>query len=256
MDLIAPALELSALEKLREEELEEARLIQQGMFPPVTFSKGSITMAHKIQPVTEVGGDFLDYFALSDETLGLYLGDVSGKGLPAALYSALAVGTLRGVHKTGACPTMVLEVLNKRLTLRGIPYRYAAVQYALYDPQTRRMQISSAGLPGPLYVTAEGCLELYLPGIPPGVLSETRYEVSVLELKPGDSVVFFTDGITDARNHRDEFFDIERLTRICKQLYGSPPEELLDRIFAAVEEFSGGRPQHDDMTVAVFHCGQ
>src|SRR5438552_11879689 len=114
------------IEKLREEELEEARAIQSVMLPEQALRAGGVRISHEFQPIAAVGGDFLDYFRLSDGTVGLYLGDVSGKGLPAAMYAALAVGTLRGVHKTGQQPDSVLALLNKRLTIRGVPRRYAA----------------------------------------------------------------------------------------------------------------------------------
>src|SRR5208282_1401432 len=115
-------------------ELEEARIIQSAMLPSQPLHKYDIIVSHEFQPVTEVGGDFLDYFTLSDGTLGLYVGDVSGKGLPAALYAALAVGTLRGVHKTGQRPAAVLSLLNERLHLRGIPARHTVIQYAVFYP--------------------------------------------------------------------------------------------------------------------------
>jgi hypothetical protein len=108
MNTTAPPLELHTLEKLREEELEEARAIQSVMLPAESLRAGAVMISHEFQPVAAVGGDFLDYFQLTDGSVGLYLGDVSGKGLPAALYAALAVGTLRGVHKTGTSPHDVL----------------------------------------------------------------------------------------------------------------------------------------------------
>jgi len=89
-----------AIEKLREEELEEARAIQSVMMPAEPLRVGAVRISHAFQPVAAVGGDFLDYFEMSDGSIGLYLGDVSGKGLAAAMYAALAVGTLRGVQKT------------------------------------------------------------------------------------------------------------------------------------------------------------
>lgn len=104
MTTIASPVELHAVEKRREEALEEARSIQNVMLPNEALRAGSVKISHAFQPVTEVGGDFLDYFQLADGCVGLYLGDVSGKGLPAAMYAALAVGTLRGVHKTGHVP--------------------------------------------------------------------------------------------------------------------------------------------------------
>ena len=136
MNTIASPLELHAIEKLREEELEEARSIQADMLPAESLCTGPVTISHAFQPISAVGGDFLDYFELMDGTIGLYLCDVSGKGLPAALYAALAVGTLRGVHKTGTSPSDALATFNRRLMIRGMPRRHAAIQYAVFDPRT------------------------------------------------------------------------------------------------------------------------
>ena len=156
MTTIALPAELHAIEKLREEELEEARSIQSVMLPVEPLRTSSVRISHAFQPVTEVGGDFLDYFELTDGCYGLYLGDVSGKGLPAAMYAALAVGTLRGVHKTGMCPSQVLSTLNRRLMIRGTPRRHAAVQYAMFDPRTRVMKIVERGDAGTVSPDAEG----------------------------------------------------------------------------------------------------
>jgi stage II sporulation SpoE-like protein len=121
MHTTAPPLELQAIGKLREEELEEARSLQSVMLPAESLRAGKVSISHAFQPMAEVGGDFLDYFELTDGCVGLYVGDVSGKGLPAAMYAALAVGTLRGVHKTGQSPGDVLSTLNRRLLIRGTP---------------------------------------------------------------------------------------------------------------------------------------
>jgi phosphoserine phosphatase RsbU/P len=192
------------VEKLREEELEEARAIQSVMLPTEPLRAGAVRISHAFQPVAAVGGDFLDYFELSDGSIGLYLGDVSGKGLAAAMYAALAVGTLRGVHKTNQSPSTVLSSLNRRLLVRGIPRRYSAAQYAIFDPRTAEMQITSAGMSGPFHLSAEGCRVLQIPGLPAGLFPEAEYETATLTLQPGDSVLFCTDGITDAFNIRDE----------------------------------------------------
>ncbi len=167
MNTTAPPLELHALEKLREEELEEARAIQSVMRPAESLRAGAVMISHEFQPVAAVGGDFLDYFQLTDGSVGLYLGDVSGKGLPAALYAALAVGTLRGVHKTGTSPHDVLATLNRRLMIRGMPRRNTAIQYAVFNPHSHELQIASAGMPGPFHLSANGCRNLKLCAIPP-----------------------------------------------------------------------------------------
>lgn len=246
-------LDFSTLERLRDEELEEARAIQSVMLPADSLRAGTVTISHEFQPVAAVGGDFLDCFELTDNSIGLYLGDVSGKGLPATLYAALAVGTLRGVHKTGTPPHEVLGLLNRRLVLRGIPRRYAAIQYALFDPRTREMHIASAGMPGPFHLSADGYRLLELPGIPPGLFPTASYESKTIRLKPGDSVLFCTDGLTDASSHDGEQFGIERLQQLCSEKPFDGRAKLLHKVFAAVESFTEGCEQHDDMAATLFH---
>ena len=149
-----------------------------------------------------MGGDFLDFFTLTDGAIGIYLGDVSGKGLPAELYAALAVGTLRGVHKTGAPPSSGLSLLNRRVMLRGVTPRYAAVQYACLDPCTGILRIASAGMAGPVLLSARGNRELDLRGIPPGMFPETEYESETVQLERGDSVIFLSDGFCEGAEFR------------------------------------------------------
>jgi len=253
MQTTALPLGFSEIEKLREEELEEARAIQNVMLPAESLRAGPVTISHEFQPIAAVGGDFLDYFELTDGTIGLYLGDVSGKGLPAAMYAALAVGTLRGVHKTGQSPNLVLATLNRRLMIRGMTRRHSAIQYALFDPRTREMKIASAGMPGPFHISAGRCRALELSGIPPGLFQSACYEIVTLQLQPGDSVLFCTDGLADAFDVQGEQFGLERIRELCGTEGGALPVELLGKIFAAVESFAGGRLQHDDMAAALFH---
>jgi phosphoserine phosphatase RsbU/P len=172
--------ELHSIEKLREQELEEARTIQSVMLPGQHLRIDRVTISHEFQPAAEVGGDYLDYFQLPDGIIGLYVGDVSGKGLPAALYAALAIGTLRGVHKTGMPPANVLSIMNHRLLLRGIPGRHTAIQYATFDTSTLQMRIVSAGIPGPLLLRGKDCQVLQIAGIPPGLFSEATYDEFLL----------------------------------------------------------------------------
>jgi sigma-B regulation protein RsbU (phosphoserine phosphatase) len=256
MNTTAPPLELRALEKLREEELEEARAIQSVMLPAESLRAGAVMISHEFQPLAAVGGDFLDYFELTDGRVGLYLGDVSGKGLPAALYAALAVGTLRGVHKTGTAPHDVLATLNRRLMIRGLPRRHTAIQYAVFDPRSHELQVASAGMPGPFHLSAGGCRNLQLSGVPPGLFAAASYETLTLRLHASDSVLFCTDGITDAFDRKEDQFGIERLQAVCDAQRLASPTVLLERVFAAVESFSCGHEQQDDMAAAVFHfCG-
>ena len=257
MTTTVPPLELPAIGRLREEELEEARLMQSALLPAESVRAGKVKISHAFQPIAEVGGDFLDYFELTDGTIGLYVGDVSGKGLPAAMYAALAVGTLRGVHKTGVAPGDVLSTLNRRLMIRGMPRRHAAVQYAVFDPRSREMSIASAGMPYPIHISQRGCRLIEIAGIPPGLYAPTvSYETSRIAIEAGDSVFFCTDGIVDAFNTEGESFGIGRIQAICEAGVCDSPVELLGQVFTAVDRFTYGRSQHDDTAAAVFHYGR
>ena len=253
MAIAAPPYEFDTIRKLREQDLEEARTIQGVMLPSQPLRSPTVTISHEFQPAMEVGGDYLDYFSLSDGTIGIYIGDVSGKGLPAALYAALAVGTLRGIHKTGQHPSRVLYLLNQRLLLRGIPGRHTAIQYAIFHPSTAEMCIASAGMPGPLLLRGGETQILQVAGIPPGLFPDVKYDVLKVQLVPGDSVLFFTDGLTDARNIHDQEFDTEGLQDICRKHAGESRIELLGHIFQVIDDFSTNCMQWDDMTAALFH---
>jgi sigma-B regulation protein RsbU (phosphoserine phosphatase) len=248
--------ELRSIEKLREQELEEARVIQNVMLPARPLRTAGVTISHEFQPAAEVGGDYLDYFSLSDNKIGLYIGDVSGKGLPAALYAALAVGTLRGVHKTGQDPGRVLSILNERLLLRGIPGRHTAIQYALFDPASREMRIASAGMPGPLLLRGKEAHVLQVAGLPPGFFPQVSYEELSLQLFPGDSVLFFTDGLSDARNVLEQEFGVEGIQSVCTRHVGESPLDLLGHLFSAIQIFTASCRQWDDMTAAYFHLSE
>lgn len=245
--------ELQSIEKLREQDLDEARVIQSGMLPAQPLHQGRVIISHEFQPVTEVGGDYLDYFSLMDGKIGLYIGDVSGKGLPAALYAALAVGTLRGVHKTGQEPGSVLALLNNRLMVRGIPARHTAIQYAVFDPILQQMKIASAGMPGPILIRGKECQVLQLAGIPPGLFPDITYDEFTLQLEPGDSVLFCTDGLTDAHDRFDQVFELAGLKDVCRIHAQDSPVGLLNQVFTAIEDFTVDCRQFDDMTAAVFH---
>jgi len=251
MSPLAVEVDRLSVEKLREYEMEEARNLQRAMVPEEPLWAQPLEIASKFRPVAEVGGDFLDYFLLSDHTVGLYLGDVVGKGLPAAFYAALTVGTLRGINKTGELPAPVLELLNERLRLRTMPKRYCAVQYALFDPATRVLRFANAGLPRPLHISAAGCRELGEGGLPSGMFPSTRYAEHNVCLACGDAVLFATDGLTEAQNPDREEFGTDQLMGVCAQNHCESATTLLDRIFAAVDKFVRGHPQHDDMAVAV-----
>ncbi len=251
MATFAVEMDRAAVEKIRESELEEARELQRAMVPEKHLRVALASVASHFRPASAVGGDFLDYFVLPDGSLGIYVGDVVGKGLPAALYAALAIGTLRGIHKNGESPANVLQLMNRRLRLSAMRGRFCVVQYAVFDPATRLLRYANSGLPGPIHITARGCRELRHGGLPVGMFESSCYQQKSLQLAPGDAVLFMTDGLTEVMRHDESQFGIDALREICAQNHRTSPETLLQRIFAAADEFAAGHPQNDDMTAAV-----
>ncbi len=242
---------LKGIEQVRSYELEEARHIQNAMVALEPLIAPGVEFATLFRPVLEVGGDFLDYFWLDEEHLGFYIGDVVGKGLPAAMYAALTVGTLRGINKGGEPPENVLALLNSRLRMRLMPGRYAAVQYGAYVPAGRNLYFANAGLPRPVLISAGGCREVGEGGLPSGLFPQARYEPCTVTLHPGESVLFATDGITEARNTTDEEFGLERLLESCFTYHAAPAASILVNIAEELDRFTAGARPHDDMTAAV-----
>ncbi len=240
-----------ACAELIEVERDEARAIQRAMLPARPLIAKSFEIAHEFRAFTKVGGDFLDYFAMPDGRVGIYLGDVAGKGLPAALYAALVVGTLRGVPKAGAAPADVLELANRRLEWRSIPGRFCAMQYAVFDPLTLELRFTNAGLPLPLHLSPTQCDPFGEGGLPLGLFPGVHYEEHSIRLDPGDAVFFATDGLHESWNSEDEQLGVQRLCTICQQGTEKPALQMLDDIFEAVSSFSSGVQQHDDMAAIV-----
>lgn len=233
-------------------EIQEARTIQRAMLPVEPLCPPPVELACKCRPAEEVGGDFSDYYWMLDHRLGFFLGDVVGKGLPAALYAALAVGILRGIKKGGEAPGSVLQMLNRRLLDRQVPGRYCAVQYAVFDPQSRELRFANAGLqPRPVHVSISGGRELGGGGLPCGLFRDAQYDLYSVRLAAGDLVLFSTDGVIEARNPAGEEFGVERLIRMCIANKDNAGGVLLNCVFAAVDEFTKGMPQEDDITAAV-----
>jgi|SRR5208282_4212001 len=228
----------------------EAVLIQKLLLPREPLREPNFEITYLIRSFSEVSGDFLDYFLLSDGKLGLYIGDVVGKGLPAAMYAALAAGGLRAIKKTGEQPADVLELFNQRLRVRPVPSRYCATQYAVFDPATLELRVANAGLPLPLHLSPDGCCTIGEGGLPSGLIDFATYEQYTVQLAPGDAVLFATDGLSEARDKDGELLDMPRLIDLCAMLDYSASDQFLRSVFYAIEQFTGGL-QSDDMTAAV-----
>src|SRR5208283_1634702 len=200
-----------------DEQIQEAKTIQRSLLPATLLCHGSAEIASRFIPFSEVGGDFADFFRLPDGFIGIYLGDVVGKGLPAAMYAALVMGTLRGIHKCGTDTDGVLSRLNERLLQRPLPGRFCSTLYALFNPANRELIFSNAGMPLPLLVSGTACQQLGEGGLPSGMLPGATYERHVVQLGKGDSVLFATDGLHELRNGEGVEFCTSEMEKVWAQ---------------------------------------
>jgi sigma-B regulation protein RsbU (phosphoserine phosphatase) len=233
---------------LYEADKEAAREIQHSLVPAGNLKIPGVEVAYRFSPFAEVGGDFADFFCLPDGLIGIYIGDVVGKGLSAAMYAALVMGTLRGINKTGEDTAAVLALLNKRLLVRPVSGRYCATIYALFNPMTRQLTFSNAGLPYPVLVSQGGYTKLGEGGLPSGVFPGSVYDKHVVRLSPGDSVLFATDGLHELRNQQDEDFGWDRMGELWSACARKSADESLDYLFEGAKSFSSSPGQHDDIT--------
>ena len=229
----------------------EAKLIQSSLLPTKALCHESVEIAFRYMPFSDVGGDFVDFFRLPDGFIGIYLGDVVGKGLPAAMYSALVTGTLRGIHKTGTDTASVLALLNERLLQRPISGRFCSTLYALFNPATRELIFSNAGMPLPLLVSGTACRQLGEGGLPSGMFPASTYERHVVQLGPGDCVLFATDGLHELRNGEEVEFCTAQMEEVWAQCQRKSATESVDFVFDCQLAFSAGNAPLDDITAVV-----
>ena len=226
----------------------EAREIQQSLIPSGGLQSNRFEVAFRFSPLTEVGGDFADFFTLPNGLIGLYVGDVVGKGLSAAMYASLVMGMIRGISKTGTEPADVLALLTRRISVRPVIGRYCATLYAVFDPARNELKFANAGLPYPILVSNTGVSQLPLGGIPSGMFPVTAYEQQVVQLSPGDVVLFATDGLHEMRNQSGEDFSWDQLGETWSNCAQKSADESLDLLFEGVKKFSLHSEQKDDIT--------
>ena len=231
--------------------MREARLIQSSLMPTAPLREYCIEIDFRFTPFFEVGGDFLDFYRLPDGMIGLYLGDVVGKGLPATMYGAVVMGILRGIHKTGIDTGTILSLLNQRLLQRPLPGRFCSTLYAVFDPNTRNLSFSNAGLPFPLHATGTTCQPIGDGGMPTGLLPIASYTQHSIHLAPGDSVLFATDGLHESLNPEGIEFCSARLPELWGECQSKSAAQSLRYLFDGLEVFSDGAPLHDDITAVV-----
>ena len=237
--------------RICDEHLREAQIIQSSLLPAAALYHDSVELALRFIPFSEVGGDFADFFRLPDGLIGIYLGDVVGKGLPAAMFAALVMGTLRGIHKTGTDTADVLTRLNERLVQRPIRGRFCSTLYALFNEATQELIFSNAGMPLPLLVSGTTCRPLGEGGLPSGLFAGATYGRHVVQLAPGDCVLFASDGLHELRNADGEEFCTAEIADAWAHCQSKSATESADFVFDRQLTFSDGCLPHDDITAVV-----
>ena len=234
-------------------EIDIARGVQQRLFPQKLPVIAGVDCAGVCRPAQGVGGDYYDFLALSGGRLGLALGDVAGKGIPAALLMASLQASLRGQRLSGPADlAQLMTNLNFLIHEASPDNRYATFFYGELDPATRRLDYVNAGHNAPMLFRAAGGVErLRATGPVVGLVEAGRFEQLHVVLDPGDVLVVYSDGISEAMNVNEEEWGEEQLAAASLAAFPCNPRELIDTLFVAADAFAGGAKQHDDMTVVV-----
>ena len=243
---------LSSRDKLvaLQNELDVANKIQQSVLPTEFPSSEAYEVAADMEPARNVGGDFFDIIRLENSRLGLAVADVSDKGVPAALFMMSSLTQLKGAAIGIGEPGGVLTEVNDLLNEDNETAMFVTVLYAVYNPDSGKITYANGGHNPPVIIHADGSSTM-LPmtgGIALGVAPGFPYEQSTFTLGPGETIILYTDGVTEAMNGEGEEFGVDRLRDLFA---GAPPEhsnEAIDAILEAVRAFAGDTPQSDDIT--------
>jgi sigma-B regulation protein RsbU (phosphoserine phosphatase) len=231
-------------------ELEEAQVVQRSLLPHSLPVLPGVELAVHWQPASGVGGDAFDVALLDEQRLAISVADVAGKGLPAALLMSNVQGTIRAVA-AGSNPAEICGHLNRTLVGQIPEGRFVTLVLAVLDPRTRRVVYSNAGHNQPVRVGRDGAAQRLDRGGPVlGVVPDATYELGALTLEPGDRLVFFTDGIVEATDGRDEFGE-ERFVALVQAHRALPARDLVARIVEEVQAFSHDLHADDATVVAL-----
>ena len=235
-------------------ELEVARQIQQSILPRDFGAKGpdgGCSIAASMQPAHEVGGDFYDFFMIDDERLAVMVGDVAGKGVPAAIYMSLSRTLLRATALLGLEAGDCLRQANRTLCSEGDSGLFVTAVYAIVNTRTGAVEYSTGGHFTPYFVRASGAIESPVPvgGMVLGIEANTHFDTQRATLAPGDLMVLYSDGVPEAANAADEFFGDERLAATLQGLVGADERAAIAAVNEAVQTFAAGHKQSDDITV-------
>ncbi len=256
---VAVAIENARLvDELRRNELRLARelriaeSVQHGLFPEECPRGRGWEAAAQFRPARELGGDLYDFYELSDTQLGVALGDVSGKGVPAALYGAFASGTVRARAFERRPPRELLRRANRALRRRGVEGFYCTLAFAVFDFAARTLTLANSGLPLPLLYRAKGgrCEAIEAVGLPLGVFDDSQYDEQTLSIDSGDVLVLYSDGVSEAYDGR-EAYGRARLAAQIEAHAARPATELAERLLLDLDAFLGAAEPDDDVTLVV-----
>ena len=235
------------------QELEVARQVQDSVQPKALPDSEAHQVRALIIPAREIGGDFYDYFYLDDNRLGFVIADVSGKGVPAALFTmvtrALLKASLQGFQSPGQCLTLVNDLLCED----NDSCIFITLFFGVLDVSTGDLEYSNAGHNPPRLIRSGGeVMELPRTGnLVLGILAEHQFNNEQLRLNPGDTLFLYTDGVTEAEDARPEEFGEERLDRLLSEMSAATVREIAEGVVVAVQEFVAEAPQSDDITCLV-----
>lgn len=233
-----------------QQELDVARRMQQSIVPTRFPDRPDVQIYARMIPAKEVGGDFYDYFWLDDFRVGLVIADVSGKGVPAALFMAVSRTLLRATAPTAIGPGDCLQTTNNLLSQDNDATMFVTLFYGILDTRTGRMNYVNGGHTPPYLVMPDGAFS-QLPntgGMALGVMEGIPYQEGVCLLQPGTTLLLYTDGVTEAFDADDQEFSERRLEDVLKSSQSTDVEPLVGRVFDAVEQFAQGVDQADDIT--------
>jgi len=249
--------EIERQERRLERDLALARELQGRLLPQTSPKLAHLDVAAKFVPARAIGGDLYDFIPYSMSRLGIAIGDVSGKGAPAAIYAALVSGIIRSHAPIEPGSAEMLSAVNLSLAERRIEAQFVSIIYAVWDDEHRTLTVANSGLPRPIFVHGGKNEVIEATGLPLGLFDEAEYDEFTFRMKPGDMFVFFSDGILDARNRKGELFGRGRVEKIISECSDKSANCVVDSLFKAAAEHSAGVETFDDQTVVAIrvHAG-
>jgi sigma-B regulation protein RsbU (phosphoserine phosphatase) len=241
-----------------EKEVRFAQRVQMALLPQELPKKlKGVDVAWHFDPARELGGDIYEFLSPEPNTLVVAVGDVSGKGVPAALYSSFVGEVVRGrtyrrrFMPERSSPSAVLMSLDRILHERGLEEYYCTLCYAVFDLKRRVVTMANSGLPYPVFVSGKKAAQIELPGVPIGSFGRSSYDEIAIDLKPGDVIVFCSDGISETFSESGEEFGSPRVVAVAREHKDKPAKEIVEAVFGAMRQFRGNADQTDDQTVVV-----